>query len=444
MDEDIKYKIILSILFHCLGDTIGFKNGDWEFYGIDLKNNLNKNYFENTLEIIYQFIESGGFSGLDIKGWLSSDDTLSHIALIKSLLTNYKNKDDLSKKFSKELCEIYSKDKFNNNRRWGYTTKNIILKLLNKKQKWNDNKYDNSKGGSGSAMRTLCLGLIFNCHTEKKNLQFFDIKKISKKYNYPNDYFLLYKILNKINLKKLIEYSVETSIVTHHSTFGILGGFVSALFTSFAITDIKVEYWSIILVKSILENENFDKIIKTTSINYELYLENKNKYINKWIKYNDFRFMQKNRDTNLEKEINFYNSLIINRSDKNLFLRIKKLYQLFTVPEGMSIDEYHKKYINDPNFIPFFPGSNGCDSVIMAYDSLLMSNGSFEKLIYYSMLHCGDSDTVGCISAGWFGAYYGSEKYFSNFFNHKKDILVKLEFYNELLDLSVKLFKKYY
>ena len=53
------------------------------------------------------------------------------------------------------------------------------------------------------------------------------------------------------------------------------------------------------------------------------------------------------------------------------------------------------------------PGSNGLDSVLIAYDSILSCDGNFEKLIYLSMLHGGDSDSTGCIAGALFGAYYG-------------------------------------
>ena len=45
----------------------------------------------------------------------------------------------------------------------------------------------------------------------------------------------------------------------------------------------------------------------------------------------------------------------------------------------------------------FNPGSGADDCVIIAYDCLLMSKNNYEKLIYTSMIHIGDSDTTGSI-----------------------------------------------
>ena len=50
-------KIYYGILLHSVGDTIGFKNGDWEFFGKKNYKTLNKSSaFEHTLEIIYEYI----------------------------------------------------------------------------------------------------------------------------------------------------------------------------------------------------------------------------------------------------------------------------------------------------------------------------------------------------------------------------------------------------
>ena len=85
----------------------------------------------------------------------------------------------------------------------------------------------------------------------------------------------------------------------------------------------------------------------------------------------------------------------------------------------------------------FHPGSASDDSIIISYDSLLMSKDNYEKLIYLSMIHLGDSDTTGIISSNWYGAYYG----FKNVYKHlyKED-----ENYNDIKIRTKKLFKKYY
>ena len=83
----------------------------------------------------------------------------------------------------------------------------------------------------------------------------------------------------------------------------------------------------------------------------------------------------------------------------------------------------YKKYFN--------PGSNGFDSVIIAYDCLLDCKGSFETLIYYSMLHAGDSDSTGCIAGAFYGAYYGKFDLPKNLYN--------IEFYDKMKKLVDKI-----
>ena len=78
----------------------------------------------------------------------------------------------------------------------------------------------------------------------------------------------------------------------------------------------------------------------------------------------------------------------------------------------------------------FMPGSNGFDSVIIAYDCLLDCKGSFETLLYYAALHSGDSDSTGCIAGAFYGAYYGKFDLPKNMFN--------IEFYEKTKTLTSK------
>ena len=66
----------------------------------------------------------------------------------------------------------------------------------------------------------------------------------------------------------------------------------------------------------------------------------------------------------------------------------------------------------------------------MAYNALLDCDGNWEKLVYYGMLHGGDSDTVGAICGGLYGAVYGSK-------DVPEHLLKYLEMKEKLIELSI-------
>ena len=77
----VKDRYIMCMLAHALGDTIGFKNGDWEF-----NNGIKK--FSVTLanEILNEFISLGGVNRIDISKWIVSDDTAFHLMTGKTFV----------------------------------------------------------------------------------------------------------------------------------------------------------------------------------------------------------------------------------------------------------------------------------------------------------------------------------------------------------------------
>ena len=92
-------------------------------------------------------------------------------------------------------------------------------------------------------------------------------------------------------------------------------------------------------------------------------------------------------------------------------------------------------YLNNFSWKSNPPGFSGHDSVIISYDALQDAGKSWEKLIVYSMLHMGDSDTTGTIAGAWFGALYGYEDIPKNNYKH-------LEFRDEIMDLGKRLYLK--
>ena len=333
-----KDKYICTFLLHALGDTIGFKNADWEF-------NYNKETSLDTItEFIFEFIDLGGVNGIDLKDWIISDDTLYHISIAKSIL-KYKGviddefmlivKNNLIKTHNKMIDE----EKKDGIYRFPGKTTNKYIQKFTEKEDGRHFSYDPMTGGNGAAMRNLCIGLAFY----KEN-----------------------------QIADLINVSIQTSKMTHNSPFGYLAGLTSAYFVSLAIREINISKWPGMLI-DLLESDQIKKLINTKSSG-ELsdYIE----YIRYWKKYIDTRFVE-------DKPIK-------TRSTSNMIFRIRY---------------YYENFVKDSR-ADFIGGSGFC-AMIMAYDALLDCDGKWEKLIFYSILHPGDSDTVGAIAGGLYGAIYG-------------------------------------
>jgi ADP-ribosylglycohydrolase len=354
-------RYIASIVLHALGDTIGFKNGEWEFnYFIKLIDSS----FSNDL--LFDFISLGGINDINLKGWKVSDDTLFHMNTCQALLDSINDIDY----FCLRSIELYINN-YKNNTLKGRYPGNTMTKNLQKYTKGLELyklPYNRMYGGSGASMRTSCIGLLFN---------------------------------GEKNRKKLIEYSIENSRLTHNSIIGYMGGFVSALFTAYAIEEKEIEKWPFLLLE-LLESNVINNYMKKTR-GYNDYMKNINTFIDYWKTYIELRF------TN-------------GKINKNKSFRIPSIRTDFYI-ENFSIDKE----------LP--PGSLGHDSVIIAYDALVDAKDSWEKLVVYSMLHVGDSDTVGCIAGSWYGALYGFKGVPENNLQH-------LEFKKELYEFGNKLYNQ--
>ena len=354
-----KERYSACMLCHTLGDTIGFRNGTWEFnYGGSCLD------YSIQLRMLFDFIHDGGVNHLNIKKWIASDDTILHFAIAEALINSTDNESIYTTCIDNFIRAV---DTDMTGRMPGGTTIASVTSLK-KNEDWKKRKYSSSSGGCGAAMRTHCIGLAFH---------------------------------NDIN--KLIEVSIETSRITHNSVIGYLGGLVTALFTHYAINNVPIEDWAFRLV-DLLETNTIDDYI-LSSFGIKEYRKEKDTFIFKWKDYIIDKFKPGTK--------------ILKQKQRNTIERVKYYYNAF-------------RNTDKGDFI----GSGGDDSVIIAYDCLLDSGPNWEKLIIYSMLHIGDSDTTGCIAGGWYGAYYGYR-------DVPKNMIKDAEKAGDAIKIGVQLHKKY-
>jgi ADP-ribosylglycohydrolase len=366
----IQEKYMATFILHAVGDTLGFKNGEWEF-------NYNKETdLDSIYEFIYDFIDLGGINGINLKDWIISDDTIYHIATANGFYKfygNYFNQENNEQIINEKFIECLKDELILMHNRLVLEEKKDIYrypgkateKYIQKFTEISDGRnlpYDETSGGNGAAMKNLCIGLLFN--TKKEN-----------------------------ELVQLADLAIITSKLTHNSPIGFLGGLTTAYFTSLAIHNVNIEKWPFLLLKLI--NSNIVK--KHIDINNNNILMDYIMFIRQWNRYIETKFID-------QKPIK-------SRANKNLILRIKNYFENF-----------HRDSKSD-----WFGGDGACATII-AYDSLLDCEGYWEKLVFYSILHPGDSDTIGAIAGGLYGAYYGFGDVPKNMTEHleESDTLTKL------------------
>jgi len=370
-------KYIACMLLHAVGDTVGYKNSLWEF---------KKGTYEKTLEKVYEFIDLGGVTNISLKNWNVSDDTILHMKTCDALIQNWSSLNSYGtilkenyiqalKQFEEEGYEM----------RYPGKTTLESLKRLKDGGHWYDTPYNIYSGGSGASMRSLCIGLAFH---------------------------------GQENRDKLIQFAIESSRITHNSTVGYLGGFASALFAALAMEGIHIYEWPFILLDMINSKQVY-RYIKSTVRDVESYVRDHHVFVDKWVRYTEDKFDQDKKPVKRKATI-------------NLVLRGQYYKKTF----GFDLLVPHEK-TNEGSQDYFLIGSGGDDSVIIAYDALLDAGDNWEKLIYYAMLHMGDTDTTGCIAAGLYGILYGMTSVPKKFLEH-------LEYKKEITELGKQLYKKFH
>lgn len=373
---------LACIILGIIGDKIGFKNGEREFFLLDQIPKYNSPTFNNKISelsiyMILDFLASGGITSIDTNELIYSDDSIMMLCNLKVLLDNYIDLNDFLIKLKNEYLRAFDNEiEMINIYKAGIHTISSI-RLLKTGIEWEKRQYEKTGGGSGGSMRSAVFGLVFN---------------------YKN------------NLLELIKYSISSCAITHMNGIAFLGSFINAYFTSMAIDKVDIEKWIFNLIDLLnIEKNNIidDYIFNTYPHIYEYYKKDKQIIKDKINIYIEDNFIDYNYQVNKNRELN----------------------------QGTRILYYYENFSSNKNI--FFPGSASDDSILFAYDCLLMSKNNYEKLIYFSMIHLGDSDTTGIIASNWYGALY-------SFKNVPKNLYKKYNEYNKInenINILIKKFK---
>jgi ADP-ribosylglycohydrolase len=183
-------------------------------------------------------------------------------------------------------------------------------------------------------------------------------------------------------LDKMVEWTVKITKLTHNNTTSILSAIISSYFVSMAMNKIPIENWC----NNIIGLVNSDNVKKYINLDVNQNMIEYSNFVKIWVDYISLRFNEKK----VKKT----------RSDENLLFKLK----------------FYEKYAQNKvgaNFI----GEDCISCLIVVYDSLLMCEDNFERLIYYGMLIPGNVISIGGLIGALWGIIYGMDNIPKNMFN---------------------------
>jgi hypothetical protein len=253
-----------------------------------------------------------------------------------------------------------------------------------------NNKKDIKKGCSDEYIRMYKkIGEKNLTNTYYINNEYLNsLEKLSKNQrieNQENDSMVISRILpisllywEKDNRKKLIINIIENILLTHKNTTLFLSAITLGLFVCYKKYNINKDLWPIKLTEYMLSSE-FDTIIKELNLYSTEFVLDKEDYITTWNEYlNSPMYKQKNELKYIHYNLSPY------RRANTFFL-----------------------HFNDYNSDEFVYGLKSDQAIIIAYDSLLYSTGSWEKMVINGALGINDNSVLGCLSGILFGLEYG-------------------------------------
>jgi hypothetical protein len=332
-----------TLVLSILGDIFGFNNGRTKTERV----RITKKNFGNSYIQLAKNTAINLFHGFLFDGGINKDITKSRYSfntlMLFATLKGFESND-----FKKEYIKIYNK--------YGekklkdvYFSNNTYLNSLELLSKNKTISYDESHNDSMVISRGLPFGLLYWKKEERKKL--------------------IIEIINNISL-------------THKNNTVYLSAITLGLFISYNKNKINKLEWANKLVEYLL-SEEFNSILKELKLYNTEFILDKEDYISMWNEYIDELFSGEGYNINQHK--GKYKNMI--------FASYRANYWFYK--------------FNDYNSNEYVYGLRANEAILIAYDSLLLSKGVWEKMLIFGMIGITDNSVMGTLCGILFGLEYG-------------------------------------